>query len=348
MIKLIFLLLLSVGCGKPITGKDKNHFSYNSLLSGVSEDMLLDTSMSMNFLLLPLKGEVKSSGKFWSGDSWRLSKGAINNRWNTKDKQGFNYISPGSRQLTALPVEIMKSLSPSEKYDVYMGRYDYPLKMEVDWLARSGQESWEGLCHGWAGATMNHEEPDAKTLINPDGIEVYFGSSDIKALITYAYSKLLIRPEESMGKRCEEHYLTGENCDDDLTALSFHTVIANKLGLRGQSFIADIDRYKEVWNHPVTAYESKILSMKDYKKGIKALIQTRLSYVDVVEKNSWNKGEVKNMTSYMTVKYEIIMDSDGNMINSNWITRERPDFLWTISEPEKFEGYMSGITKLIK
>lgn len=346
----LFGLLLLTGCGKPINVKENQSSYQNPLLQGVSEEMLLDTKMSLNFELLPLKGDIrKTSGKFWSGDSWRLQKGSINNRWNSETKEGFGYLSPSSRELTALPLVVLKSLSPAEKYDIYMGRYDYPLKSEVDWLARSGQESWEGLCHGWAGASMNHTEPDSITVKNPDGIEVHFGSSDIKALLTYAYSKLLIRPEESIGKRCEEWYLISEDhCNDDLTALTFHAVLANKIGLRGQGFIADMDRYKEVWNHPITGYESKIEKMQNTANGMKAIVSTKVSYVDVIEKNAWDKGAIKNIMSYMTVRYELTLDKQGNMLGSRWLTRERPDFLWTVSEPYEFDGYLSEVKKLLK
>lgn len=346
MIKYLFPLLLLVGCGKPITEDSGSNKYQNALLSGVSEDILLDTSMSLNFDLLPLKGEIKRNGKLWSGDSWRLKFGAINYRWNAPVKEGFTYLSPGPREILTLPRAKIKELSPAEKMDLYNGNYDYPLRWEVDTLARSGTAEWEGLCHGWAGASINHIEPAPKTVINPDGIEIHFGSADIKALLTYAYSKVLIGEHDSLGKRCDD-FGDNENCNNDLTALTFHAVIANQLGLRGRSIIADVDRFQEVWNHPVVSYESTVLSMKSTKKGRTAVISTRIKYVDVVEKNNWEKGDA-DMMSYLTVKYRIDMDEYSNMTGSEWISHDRPDFLWTVKEQTQFSGHLTNLMTLLK
>lgn len=76
-------------------------------------------------------------------------------------------------------------LSPAEKFDFLNGPYYYPLKAEVEKLAAYDAESWEGICHGRAPASMNHNEPRPKILRNPDGIKIYFGSADIKAILSY-------------------------------------------------------------------------------------------------------------------------------------------------------------------
>lgn len=348
MIKLfIFGLFLIGGCGRPISEKKDSAKIKNALTQSVSEELILDINMSLNFDLLPLSGKTREKEKFWSGDSWRLNRGAVNFRWNSDSPESFNYHSPGSREVSAMTIVDLKKLSPSEKYDIFKGRYDYPLKNEVDWLARSGIESWEGLCHGWAGASMNHERPVSKVMVNPDGINVPFGVSDIKALLTYTYSKFLIGEGQSKGKRCEnDSTYIDENCDDDLTAVAFHAVLTNKLGLRGESFIADIDRFKEVWNHPIISFESKIQKMIATRGGRTAIVLTKLSYIDVVEKNSWES--LPDVISYMTVKYELKIDHDGNLVSGSWLSRERPDFVWTVSRPEVFSGYLADIQLLLE
>lgn len=348
MIKFLMAgLFLIGGCGKPITESNDPAKNKNALTQGVSEELILGMNMSLNFDLLPLSGEIRDKEKFWSGDSWRLSRGAINFRWNSPAEESFNYRSPGSREVSAMTMEELSKLSPAEKYDLLMGRYDYPLKYEVDELARTGIESWEGLCHGWAAASLNHKGPVAKVLVNPDGIKIPFGVSDIKALLTYTYSKMLIGEGQSKGKRCEnDSTYIDENCDDDLTAVAFHAVLTNKLGLRGESFIADVDRFKEVWNHPILSFESRIQQMFSTPGGKTAIITTRLSYIDVVEKNSWES--LPDVISYMTVKYELKMDSRGNMQTGKWISRDRPDFLWTLNKPEFFSGYLSEVKNLLE
>lgn len=340
------MLFFLTACGKPITEEKAYSYSQNALHEGISTEILLDINMSLNFDYLPLKGELKSKGKFWSGDSWRLDKGAINYRWNSPGQEGFNYHSPGSREAFTYPRSMLEKLSPAEKYDLYMGRYDYPLKWEVDRVARSGTLSWEGLCHGWAGASINHPEPEPRVMTNPDGVEIPFGSSDIKALLTWAYSKVIIRPEDSLGKRCEGNDFSHEYCDNDLSALSFHVVLTNKLGLRSQPIIADMDRYKEVWNHPILSYESTIEKMVSSPTGRTAIIKTEMIYLDVLAQNSWEKHP--SVRSRMTTRYKLEIDKRGNITKGRWLSRERPDFLWTVKEQENFPGYLSGIMDMIK
>lgn len=335
-----FTLIFVTGCGKPVTNSEPRKGV--SVHQGVSTHILLDVSMSTKFDMLPLRGGVRKGNKYWSGDSWRLRRGSINLRWNSPQREGFNYLSPLAWEIPTYPKEKLKQLSPAEKFDLYMGRYDYPLKWEVDLFARNGIYEWEGICHGWAGATINHEEPKPRTVTNPEGIEIYFGSSDLKALLSYAYSKILIEKDESLGRRCEEAGLIAGPCDDDLTAAEFHIVLTNMLGLREQAIIADLDRYQEVWNHPLTKYESVI----EEKNGKKAIIRTKMTYVDVVEKNSWNPHPA--VIGYMTVRYELEMDARGNIINGKWLSKNRPDFLWTVKKSEKFEGYLYDVLKLVR
>lgn len=347
MIKLIFIGLLFSGCGKPITEK-KMPAKFNSeLLRGVSTKIILDLDMSLNFDLLPLEGFAKRKEHLWSGDSWPLTRRAINYRWNSVSGESINDLSPTRREVAAMSLDDLKKLSPSEKYDLLQGRYDYPLKKEVYHLSSRVAENWEGLCHGFAGASLNHRRPVEKELLNPDGIKIPFGVSDIKALLTYTYSKILIQEGQRVGKRCElKNDLIQDNCDNDLTAVAFHAVITNKMGLRGESLIADVERYQEVWNHPLISYESKIISMIGKPTGRIATISTKLMYVGISNRNSW--GQIPDVINHMFLSYTLVLDHAGNMVSGEWLTNERPDFLWTVSRPEVFEGYLSDVIRLVK
>lgn len=345
MIKIFFLLLILWGCGKPIEGKERK--SSSAILSEVHEKKLLKTWMSLNFNYLPLKGQIKGKPRFWSGNSWRLNRGAINYRWNSPGKETIGYLSPSRREIFSMPLEKIKELSPSEKYDLYRGRYDYPLKNSVESSVRRDASDWEGLCHGWAGASLNHPEPAPKYLINPDGLTIPFGSSDIKALLSYAYSTLLLDKEEFLGFRCEDPKSEKDNCHEDLTAGDFHIVLTNLIGLRGKSFVADLDRYQEVWNHPITSFNSIVLQNLKNQKSHKVILRTTLNYLDAIEKNSWEKLENPSMENIITFEYELSLDHKGNIIGSKWRTRGRPDFLWIIPAQDNFEGELSGIQDLL-
>lgn len=345
MIKIALLILLT-SCGKPIIDKSQGP-SRNALQSIVLEEELLSYTTYLNFNLLPLWGKVKNKQGVWSGNPWKLNKGGINFRWNSPQKEGFNYLSPTWRELMSMPQEQLARLAPSEKYDLYMGRYDYPLKNEIALQVRQNAEDWEGICHGWAGATLNHPEPQARVMVNPDGLEIPFGSADIKALLSYAYSKVLLTENQLIGKRCGDTRANqGDQCENDLTAKSFHSILSNILGLRGKSVVADLDRYQEVWNHPIISYQSKILAMNSIPNGKIVTLRTVIEYLDVIEKNSWNPIVPAAMISKMTLEYELHLDREGNMTGSKWLSRERPDFLWVIPRPETFEGYLMNVKDL--
>lgn len=348
MIKYLPLLLL-FSCGKPITESKKGP-SVSELKMGILERDIFGIKMSLNFDYLPLEGEVKNKDFFWSGDSWRLIYGSINFRWNSPRKEGRFASPPAPRELKNFTEEQMKELAPSEKYDLLLGRYDYPLKHEVDRFIPNQPESWEGLCHGWAGATMNHKEPKPKTFINPDGLKISFGSSDIKALLTYYYAGVFVPDELQIGKRCEERGLLEEDfCTEDVTPVEFHAIITNKIGLRGDSIVIDIDRYREVWNHPITGFETTILSDRVTNSGRDLLVKTKMSYIDVVEKSFWEptNGTYSQMFSTQELRYKLKLDHLGNMIHGEWVSRDRPDFIWVVNKVENFTGYLSDLKRLV-
>jgi hypothetical protein len=338
--------VLLVACGKPATPSRAPVAKETTRV-----ERIFDVEMSLNFDLLPLQGRVSEQGQFWSGHPWPSRRGSINQRWNAPERPDVYLRSPSAREALTMPVTLLGQLSPAEKYDLYQGRYDYPLRREVEGIVRSAEHDWEGICHGWAAASLNHVEPVGVTVRNPDGLEIPFGSADVKALLSYAYSKLLIRDTDAIGQRCErEDFVRAaadENCDDDLSPVTFHAVVANYLGLRGRSVIADLDRWKEVWNHPVVSYQTNILRMTSARNGgRRGLLRTKLVYVDVVEKNSWDPH--LPVLGYLTVTYELEIDRAGNLTGGRWRSRNRPDFLWTIAKAYVFPGYLADVSTLLK
>jgi hypothetical protein len=330
--------LLVLSCGKPITESGENKWASPSK---VEESRLFNTSVYHNFYLLPLSGFVQKSENYWTGDSWSLKSGSINRRWYSNDQDSN---SPTYRSLLSMSEKSLRSLSATEKYDILLARYNYPLVSEVQRLTGQGIHDWEGLCHGWAGATINHPEPRPKLLKNPDGIMVPFGSSDIKALLTWAYSKALLQDHDILGKRCEGEIDTIEDyCEDDLSAMNFHLALTNLLGLRGKSLIADIERSEEVWNHPILTYYTNIIGRYPRRKIV---LKTTLTYLDVSQNNSWEHQP--KMTGKMTLKYALSLSETGNIIGGEWLSRERPDFLWRIKAIEDFENLLPGLEKILK
>lgn len=322
-----------------------------------SDPGIMNNYFEKKFTSLPLEGRVFDKDKYWSGDYWALNKGNINYRWYARNKSGFNLISPDKERARRMSIPELAELSPSEKYDLFTGRYDYPLKQEVAKISNPKALTWEGICHGFSPASMNHKEPTPKLMRNPDGIEIPFGSSDIKALLSYYYAHAHIAPDtHQMGKRCFEGQFMARNkdCHEDMNAGAFHIVLGNRLGFEGKGLIADLQRYKEVWNHPVNAYRSEILrelppSQTSARGTVKRIeIRTEITYVDE-NGNDWRPviGTFKQAYKKMTYQYFIELDSNGSIIGGEWISKIRPDFLWIMGKPRRFEGILSRLGELL-
>ena len=324
-----------------------------------SSTRLMDVTDEKNFYKLPLKAEIKNGQKFWSGDYWALNLGNINYRWNSPLRESFDYSSPTRDELIfMLPAQIAE-LAPSEKYDLLLGRYDYPLKKEVYTHANRRAADWEGICNGWSPASMNHNEPKPKVLKNPDGISIPFGSSDIKALVSYYYAYIhQVQDTQQIGRRCprgSRWFNWDRDCKNDLDAGSFHVVLTNKAGKRNQSFMVDIERYKEVWNHPVVGYETTILGereperdeMEEARKVIK--VQTKVRYVNGSRENTWTpvRGTPHQRTTTRNYSYNLFLNERDEIIGGEWKSGDRPDFLWTMGAAPKFQGLLKGLEKLL-
>lgn len=322
-----------------------------------SDPSIMSYYFTKKFSELPLSGKVNTSSYFWSGDYWALNKGNINYRWYARRKVGFNYHSPTKNEAKAWTISELAELSPSEKYDLFTGNYQYPLKQEVGKIADPNALIWEGICHGYSPASMNHREPRPKLMVNPDGIEIPFGSTDIKALLSYYYAYAFRSPDtHQVARRCFKAKPTLEDidCHNDLNAGAFHLILANRLGREKKGFIADIERYEQVWNHPFVSYNSQVLSEKPPRKTAapgtiqEVWMRTKIEYVDR-NGHDWHPVIGTSKQSYKTITYEYALEIDntGSIIGGEWLSSRRPDFLWYTLKPRQFEGTLHRLGELL-
>jgi hypothetical protein len=260
----------------------------------VSDPLIMSTSFNRDFASLPKSGKVSDPTKYWSSDYWARNKGGINYRWNASRRIGFNLVSPTKEQALTMTEAQLAALAPSEKWDLFIGRYDYPVKREVAAYASPSRPSWEGICDGWAGAAMNQQEPKPITVTNPDGIKIPFGSSDVKGLLSWYYARKFSGGYAMMGYRCNENFVKADRCTHDMNAGAFHLVVANRIGVSGISFIADIDRKAEVWNHLAYSFSSRIRAthlnpLSTSAPGTVEMVKVRttVSYVFLLNRNTW-------------------------------------------------------------
>lgn len=326
---------------------------------------------------LPLKAQLTDVRYGWSDSYWPSNLGGIAYRWNHPDPRPFKYRFHTKTEIQKMSHDELSQLSPSELYDIAMGDYNYTLTKKVLRKYSPKDLWWEGICHGWALAASNYPEPDKVDIVNKDGINVPFGSSDVKGLLSMhdAFNSrgFYVR----VGDRCSvqgkvdgEAYpedgvvffppkkLAEKSECEDVNAGTFHIVLASMIGLEDKGFVADVDRFNDVWNQPITGYESSIveevpLNNEDIKNKVhkKIRVKTLMTFGDELDFFDWNSGERTGTVSkdpvtgtinqlFNTRPYEYILelDSHGKIIGGEWISESRPDMLWKKTKDKEFNN----------
>lgn len=325
---------------------------------GFSNPDVIASGFTHRLNQLPAEGAMTYNPRAWSGDYWAHKSGGINFRWNSSNPVSFNYQSPTRSALRGYDPKRIAALSPSEKWDIYIGRYDYPLKTEISKIVSPRAKDWEGICHGWAPASMNHNEPDAVDATNNDGIVVPFGSADIKALLSYYYATYTNTDGTTYaGLRCDFGRWVGgrKECNQDFNAGAFHIIMANTLGIKHEGFIADVDRYDEVWNQPIVAYRSQAASgyTRPSRNAARAAvweirIQTELFYTDESEPSYWpDFGTPNQKFDSKKYLYTLELNAAGEIVGGEWLSEERPDFAWAKPKVKEFSGIFARLPELL-
>lgn len=322
-----------------------------------SDPSRMSKSLETHLSSLPVEGEVSEKQKYWSGDFWAFHLGSINYRWNQPVHERPNLRSPLRGDVLKMSSEELARLSPSEKFDLLNGSYHYPLKKEVRKLTSSRDEVWEGLCQGWSAAALHHAEPTPKILLNPDGVEIPFGSSDIKGLLSYFYAyKNRASETRQIGLRCSSRRDRSDRCEEDTNAGAFHLLLTNLIGHKGQSFIADIEKGPEVWNHIPVKYSSNVLENDlspeaDSAPGTVYMvrIKTEVMYLFNSHVHTWHPliGTPQQVERKKIYEYMLDLSQEGEIIGGRWITRSRPDYLWHIEKAVHFYGMWRRLKELL-
>lgn len=301
---------------------------------------------------LPLKGEVSDRRLAWPGFHWNNNQGGIANRWSAAQSNNFTYRSPTLTQLQNMEQAQIDELSPAEKFDILLRDYRYTTVARVRSRLSPNENPWHGICHGYTAAALHHPEPQSVTVTNDDGIELKFYSADLTALLAYYYGKVASSPTSFVGKRC---YVSPEDAGDrrnadvcwDVNAGAFHVVVTNQLGLKGQSFIADVSRFREVWNHVAVSYEADVIATSEPLDSSapqtmsRVLVDMRVRYAGAIAP----KFEAVIGTSnaeYLDSRYQYWLDlnAKGQILGGEWYDGAQPDFLW-FQAPAKFTGKWS-------
>lgn len=352
---------------------------YDAANSPANFNKILGTTMVMNFDSLPLSGKLSDDRLGWSETYWPANKGGIAYRWSHPDPQPFKYHLNTKKELLKMSEKEIGMLSPSELYDISQSDYNYTLTKKVLGSVSSKDLWWEGICHGWSLAAANYPEPAPVVITNRDGIRVPFGSSDVKGLLAMHDAYNYKGTYAQIGMRCNASgKVPGEgderdanpnpplpeiaNSSDckDVNAGAFHVAVSNMIGIHSKSFVADVDRFNDIWNQPVTGYSSQItgeeeVTSEDRARGVERKIKVATKFVYGEELKFWTPEleatGIKNFVSKLPVtgtehqefrsknyEYVIELDYKGNITGGEWLTETRPDFMWMITRDKRFNN----------
>jgi hypothetical protein len=300
-----------------------------------------DEKFETRFSALKLSGQVdKKDGHIpWSDTFWPARYGGIGARYlDPARPDAFSYVPPTLSELRAMSPEEIRKLSPAEKFDIYRGRYDYPLLARIRRAYNKDNPSWWGICHGWTPAAANFPEPLSTQGVNPDGIVIPFASSDVKAIISfyYAWEAAQFNDDgsknfgwDNAGKYWQKdpamiyflyrgmgaRYGSAGDKKKDLNPGTFHVVLANLIGRYHRSFNVDVDPKKEVWNQPAYGYQSEIVKTKD--GGKKVLVRTVFDYI-VESTPSYNAHGARQLHAKKELVYWLELNDAGEIIGGKW------------------------------
>lgn len=336
-------------------------------------------NLMQRFDSLPVSGDLSDNRLGWSESYWPSNKGGIAYRWNHPDPQPFKYRLHTREEVQKMSSEQLGQLSPAELYDISNDDFNYALTRST--LRRYSLQDlwWEGICHGWAQAASHYPEPSAVMVTSKSGIKVPFGSSDVKALLAMHEAYNFGGKFGFVGVRCKASgKVEGEgderdrnphqpspdiaNSPDcrDVNAGAFHVVITNMLGILGKGFVADIDRYGDVWNQPITNYKTSVageeqVTPEHRSHGVerRIKIQMQMTYGEELKFFTPELAATgaQNFVSKLPVtltpaqkhlsknySYIVELDANGNVIGGEWLSSTRPDFMWMFERAKNFKN----------
>ena len=370
-----FIVLISLMLADPVAYAER----YNSANHPNNFSRIAGINLILKFDSLPSEGKLSDSRLGWSESYWPSNKGGITYRWNHPEPQPFKFRLHSKQEIQKMSQKELEQLSPAELYDIANDDFNYTLTKST--LRRYNPRDlwWEGICHGWAQAASHYPEPSPVIVTSRSGIKVPFGSSDVKALLAMHESYNYGGKFGFVGLRCKASgKVEGEGDERDRTpnpplpeianspdcrdvnAGAFHVVISNMLGILGKGFVADIDRFGDVWNQPITNYSSTILGEEavtsdERANGVERKIRVGLKMTYGEELKFWTPeleaAGNRNFVSKMPVtntphqkflskdySYIIELDADGNVIGGEWLSATRPDFLWMFERAKHFKN----------
>lgn len=316
----------------------------------------------LNQALRNAKQTVRSIGKFqkyntgkedysfpdekapWGANYYPMTDNGIANRWQIgwEKKEGLggdtlnDLLTEGRAK--DLSTEAISYLSPSEKLDLYLGNYDFKItKRELRSrgpLRKPEPKGWEGFCNGVRIAGVLAPEPiKAITVENADGMQIEFQPSDLKALAGAAHFYVEVYNQIGSPTR------SGENKNLPNAGV-FDIALRTMLGENERGFVIDVHKGSEIWNETLMGYDREIseetkttASEKREFNGATKKVTVDLTYRALGEfriegSNGYTRNRTVRESNVFRAKYDLYLDSRGNIVDGEWVSGRYPDFAW--------------------
>ncbi|MCA2960776.1 MAG: hypothetical protein IOD12_11020 [Silvanigrellales bacterium] len=302
------------------------------------------------FLSLPcrlhcraVKRKPLQARKAWSDSFWPSYYGGISWRWQSVLVHPLDAPLPSAQAVARMSMGERAELSPAEKFDILRGDFAYTLTTAVWRESDFSAVSWAGLCHGWAQAALAYPEPQPVVARSPAGVDIPFASSDVKGLLAYWMGEASQSRTRFVGRRCDVAAESGP-CED-LDAGAFHVVLANLLGQAKKGYVVDFDPARAIWNYPVHAYSSRVLSSSPGRVEV----ETVVSHPSLARPrpNAYVGDPGLYAENTQRLRYVLDIDGQGNITGGSWLVPHHPDFLWT-QEVSSFRGAFSALEPLYR
>jgi hypothetical protein len=226
-----------------------------------NDPLIADPSFIVDVATLPVEGAVAIPP--WPGWYWPTASDSINARWNpvapsAAEKVELAFGIPGFADAVSKAYGVLScSHLPVCAIDSQCAAGERCTRRAGAWLGSPGHciPEWWGIDHGWAAAAILEPAPISAVQRAGHTFEVH----DIKALLTLMYAGSL--PIKFVGRRSNGAVtavdLRGrplDPIDRDIDPGALHLIIANQVGLKGQSVVVDLQINNLVWNQPVRSF----------------------------------------------------------------------------------------------
>ena len=346
------VVLAALGCqGNPSSSSLKEHWDANNNPARLG-------IATAQYQSLPVQAELANHNTLWSGYFWPTFRGGIADRWQ-RGSHGVDYRSYLYAPLSPADVQNLSELdlnrlSPSEKFDLFKGRLDFPLTKAVQ--QRTVSRAVNGIVPGldnmamaWSAVVTQEAAPGTYSTVQlVDRRHLTFFASDIEALMEQTYSEPARYGVQTLGTVCDgAHYLPDDQnrpleseCRDTNPA-TMHLAMHDYIVQRGLPFIMNQGSDMSASNVPVYGYTFKYTNERPFDPatdpaaafraaGTQSLVdvQTQLLFAG---NSTTSMNPRRGVTDYYTVSYTLELDAQGLIIGGEWLSSEHPDFIWEVT-----------------